>query len=405
MKLAIAMVGLPARGKTYVARRIARYLAWLGHRTAVFNVGNYRRERLGPGQPAAFFDPANVEGAAAREAMAMQALDDTVAWLAQGPGVAIYDATNSTRARRAQVSRRLKDAGIELLFVESLCNDPAIIERNVRQTKVSSPDYAGVDAEQAVRDFLARIAFYARSYEPMTDDEGSFVRLVDVGRQVIANRVDGYVPAKLVSFLLNLHISPRPIWFSRHGESLYNRENRVGGDPALSPRGLDYANRLAPFMQSWARGEGEIVVWTSTLQRTRQTASLLGVPSKAWKALDEIDVGICDSLTYSEVEVTYPDESAARRVDKLRYRYPRGESYEDVIARLEPVLVELERERRPTLVIAHQAVIRALLAYFTDRPRDEVPHLPVPLHTVIELVPHAYGCTERRIELGPGTEP
>ncbi len=405
MKLAIAMVGLPARGKTFVARRIARYLAWLGHRTATFNVGDYRRERLGAGQPAAFFDPANVEGTAARQKVAMHALDEMIAWFEHGAGIAIYDATNSTRARRAQVSRRFKEAGIDLLFIESLCDDASIIERNVRETKISSPDYAGVDPEHAVRDFLARIAFYTRSYEPMTEDEGSFVRLVDVGRQVIANRVDGYVPAKLVSFLLNLHIQHRPIWFSRHGESLYNRENRVGGDPALSPRGLDYAGRLAPFLHSWARSEDEIVVWTSTLQRTRQTASLLGVPSTPWKALDEIDVGVCDSLTYSEVEASFPDEVAARRVDKLRYRYPRGESYEDVISRLEPVLVELERERRPTFVIAHQAVIRALLAYFTDKPREEVPHLPVPLHTVIELVPHAYGCTERRVVLGPGTDP
>ena len=47
IKLVLVMVGLPARGKTHIARRAARYLTWLGYRTRVFNVGNYRRERLG----------------------------------------------------------------------------------------------------------------------------------------------------------------------------------------------------------------------------------------------------------------------------------------------------------------------------------------------------------------------
>lgn len=45
-----------------------------------------------------------------------------------------------------------------------------------------------------------------------------------------------------------------------------------------------------------------------------------------------------------------PDEFEARKIDKLRYRYPRGESYEDVIRRVEPVIVELERQRKPVLI-------------------------------------------------------
>jgi hypothetical protein len=54
-----------------------------------------------------------------------------------------------------------------------------------------------------------------------------------------------------------------------------------------------------------------------------------------WRALREIDVGICDGLTYDQVKVRFPEEYRARMQDKLKYRYPRGESYLDVIARLE----------------------------------------------------------------------
>ena len=48
---------------------------------------------------------------------------------------------------------------------------------------------------------------------------------------------------------------------------------------------------------------------------------------------DEIDVGICDGLTYEEIETTFKEEFELRSKDKLRYRYPRGESYEDVVRR------------------------------------------------------------------------
>ena len=39
----IVMVGLPARGKTYISRKLSRYLNWIGVNTRVFNAGDYRR--------------------------------------------------------------------------------------------------------------------------------------------------------------------------------------------------------------------------------------------------------------------------------------------------------------------------------------------------------------------------
>ncbi|KAL7267878.1 6-phosphofructo-2-kinase [Rhizina undulata] len=46
-KLIIVMVGLPARGKSYVTKKLARYLNWLQHDTKIFNVGNRRRIAAG----------------------------------------------------------------------------------------------------------------------------------------------------------------------------------------------------------------------------------------------------------------------------------------------------------------------------------------------------------------------
>ena len=397
---AIVMVGLPARGKTYMARKLGQYLSWLGYETAVFNVGNYRRATFGAEVPASFFDPSNPDGVAARRKVALAALDDLQDWYQnRGGQIAIYDATNSTQVRRALVASRLADAGLRVLFIESVCDDASVIEANIRATKLRAPDYANVSEEDAVRDFRARIAHYEDAYQPITDDSLSYIKLIDVGRQIVLNRIRGYVPGRIVNFLMNLHVLPRRIWITRHGESLANRAGFIGGDEALSPEGREYASRLRNWVDD--QDVDDLVVWTSTMQRTVETARRLGRPALQQKALDEIDAGVCDGMTYGEIERKMPAEFAGRRADKLRYRYPQGESYEDVIRRVDPVMIELERQRQPVLVVGHQAVLRALFGYFTGADRESVPHLRVPLHTVLELIPRAYGCEVRSHKLGP----
>lgn len=396
-RLVVVMVGLPARGKTYIARKLARYLRWQGRQARVFNVGNYRRERLGAQQPADFFDPSNPEGVAARRQMAEAALDDLLGWLDREGEVGIYDATNSTYERRSWVRARCEARGCRVLFVESVCEDPDVLEHNIRETKLRSPDYRKVDPEQAVADFKRRIAMYARAYEPVVEDEASWVRIIDAGRQLQVNRLQGYLPSRIVPFLMNLHLSPRTIWLTRHGESTFNTQDRIGGNPGLTASGLEYGRSLGRYFSD--RAPDDLVVWTSSLRRTRDTAEAMGRRYRSWKPLDEIDAGICDGWTYADVRARMPDDFAARATDKLRYRYPRGESYLDVLQRLDPVLIELERQRRPVLVIAHNAVIRALYAYFTDEPAERVPQLEIPLHTLIQLTPRAYGSAEERVAL------
>lgn len=48
-RIAIATVGLPARGKTHLSVALARYLRWLGVKTRVFHLGDYRRQHIGDG--------------------------------------------------------------------------------------------------------------------------------------------------------------------------------------------------------------------------------------------------------------------------------------------------------------------------------------------------------------------
>ncbi|ORX98718.1 bifunctional 6-phosphofructo-2-kinase/fructose-2,6-bisphosphate 2-phosphatase [Basidiobolus meristosporus CBS 931.73] len=390
-RIVCVMVGLPARGKTYVAQRVCRYLNWLGISTRVFNVGNYRRKNAGAEQSHNFFDPDNEEGNIARQMAAVEALEDMLSWFEKEDGViAIYDATNSNRARRAMIIEHCEKRGVQTMFIESICYDQDLILSNILEVKLLSPDYTKCEAEKAVEDFKSRIKHYEKAYQTITEPELTFVKLIDVGSQVIINKIQGYLQSRVVYFLMNLHIARRSIFFSRHGESVFNVAGRIGGDTDLSPRGIQYSEALPNLIKKHL-GDDELKVWTSTLSRTIQTAQHLPYPKSQWKALDEIEAGICDGLTYEEIAEKYPEEYANRDDDKFNYRYRGGESYRDVVHRLEPVIMELERQHN-VLIIGHQAVLRCIYAYFMNMSHDELPYIKIPLHTLIKLTPRAYGC-------------
>ncbi|KAH0544645.1 hypothetical protein GP486_008502 [Trichoglossum hirsutum] len=373
-----------------------RYLRWLSIEAKIFNVGSYRRANT-PKPTADFFDTTNPEGERLRRAAAEAAVDDMIKWFAADGGViAILDATNSTKARRRWIRDRCSAEGIETLFVESKCDDQKLIKSNITEVKTTSPDYVGQDPEVAVQDFLNRIRNYEKVYQTIdSDEEGyTYIQLIDVGKHCIINQIRDYLESRVVYYLMNLHIKPRSIWLSRHGESEYNLVGKIGGDSNISPRGEAYARAL-PGLVKKSAGDRKLTLWTSTYRRTSQTAHYLDYEKLEWKALDEIDSGICDGLTYQEIEEQFPEDFKARDEDKYNYRYRGGESYRDVVIRLEPIIMEIERSEN-IMIIAHQAVVRCIYAYFMNVPQDQSPWMEVPLHTLIKLTPKAYSTYEER---------
>lgn len=180
-------------------------------------MGTYRRTDT-PQPPASFFDTANAEGERLRRAAAEAAVNDMVQWFKDGKGiVAILDATNSTKERRRWIQERCDVEGIATLFVESKCDDEELIMSNILEVKTTSPDYVGQDPEKAAQDFRNRIKNYEKVYETLDDEEShlTYLKIMDVGKQVIINRIQDYLQSRVVYYLMNLHIKPRSIWLSR----------------------------------------------------------------------------------------------------------------------------------------------------------------------------------------------
>ena len=206
---------------TYISRAnrstVKRYLKWISIDAEIFNVGKYRRKN-NQTPDASFFDVKNKAGEIARRAAAKAAVEDLILYFKTGLGtVAILDATNSTKERRKWIHEVLTAAKVDVLFVESKCDDESLIMSNIIEVKTTSPDYVGQDPEEAARDFRNRIKNYEAVYESIDESEKhySYVKLVNVGHNVIINLIKDYLSSRLVYYLTVLHIKPRSIWLSR----------------------------------------------------------------------------------------------------------------------------------------------------------------------------------------------
>ena len=126
-----------------------------------------------------------------------------------------------------------------------------IIESMVREMKLNSQDYQQKTLGQTRDDYNQRIKHYASIYETLSELENfSFIKIIDAGRQLFCNAINGYLQSRIIFVLSNFHFNPRPIWLSRHGQSMFNISERIGGDSGLSPLGTKYAQHLDRFIEA-----------------------------------------------------------------------------------------------------------------------------------------------------------
>uniref|UniRef100_A0A2K6SVW9 6-phosphofructo-2-kinase domain-containing protein n=1 Tax=Saimiri boliviensis boliviensis TaxID=39432 RepID=A0A2K6SVW9_SAIBB len=367
----------------------------------VFNVGEYRRAAVKHYSSCSFFRPENEEAMRVRKQCALAAWRDVKSYLAkEGGQIAVFDATNTTRERRHMILHFTKENDFKAFFVESMCDGPTVVASNIMEVNISSRDFKDCNSAEAMDDFMKWISCYEASYQPLDpnkyDRDLSLIKVIDVGRRFLVKRVQDHTQSRIVYYLMNVRVQPRTIYLRWHGENEHNLQGRIGGDSGLSSRGEKFASALSKFVEE--QNLKGLRVWTSQLKSTIQTAEALRLPYEQWKALNEIDAGVCEELTYEEIRDTYPEEYTLREQDKYYYWYPTGESYQDLVQHLEPVTMELERQEN-VLVICHQAVLRCLLGYFLDSSAEEMPYLKCLLHTVLKLTPVAYGCHVESIYL------
>ncbi|KAG8978634.1 hypothetical protein FRC05_009906 [Tulasnella sp. 425] len=422
-KIIIICVGLPARGKTHISRALERYLHWMGVTTQVFSLGDYRRRIIGGAQqlPPDYFThgPKSPETEALRRRIKDGCESNIVNFFNKDRGqVAIYDANNGTKKSRNEVAERFEREGIHVIFLESSCDNPDIVDANIRSVKISSPDYKGWPPEKAVQDYWTRIRTHEKHYEPLEELTWPYIKIINVGEKIRLNAIQGYLQSRIIFFLMNIHNKYRTIYFARSGQSLI--EHSFKADSDLSPAGWEYAKRLKDFVLERRRRvqeerkkmgipaeEKRLVVWTSARRRAYHTAWPFhqeGYRVMEKPTMGEINPGVWDGLSPEMARQRYPDEWERFLENPYAHRAPRAESYHDLAVRLEPTIIELERERDDLLIIGHASVIRCLLAYLMGLPAHEVPAVEIARGDLVEVVPASYGVHSQAFHFwsGPG---
>ena len=228
--------------------------------------------------------------------------------------------------------------------------------------------------EDAIKDLRDRIKKYEDVYETVEDDEGAYIKLYNLSSKVMANHCYGRIAKSVLPYLMAIHIGARPIWLVRAGSGRKNPQCTAGcdRDALLSVEGRQFALALASFVRERSSKYWEATekppepshVCSSTMSRAIASACYSSVQHEQTSALNPIDKGTIGSgwwdvecpgeaPPWSEVEKRHPALAERFRKDPLRTRFPGGESYMDVIKRLEGLLVEVEMCTRPVLIVSH----------------------------------------------------
>ena len=386
-KLCIAMVGLPARGKSTTALKLKENLLKESIKTRIFNNGNMRRQFMRRDTARAkLYSMDYAEGAELREHIADINIRRAREYLHRQGNVAILDATNVRRERRRKIQAELDE--FPILFLECLNSDEEILEASIR-TKIRMPEFKDLDEPAAIKRFMDRIEYYQGLYDPLRRVR-NHVRLDSLNNLILKEEITDPLP--YYDLIRDLLVSDgvRNLFLIRHGETYFNLENRIGGDSPLTEKGLDQARRLAQYFSR----KRIPVIFTSRKIRTIQTAEPIKEMQQNCtiipiKEFDEIDGGVCDGMSYAEIKAAMPEVYKARKQDKYNYVYPKGEGYSTMRERINRGIKKalyLSNNSQNVMIVAHQAANRMILSHFLYRRTEDVPYIYIPQDKFYHIV-------------------
>ncbi len=156
------------------------------------------------------------------------------------------------------------------------------------------------------------------------------------------------------------------IYLVRHGESEANISKRYCGitDVELSQLGFEQAKEAGKILKDKTIHN----IFSSPLKRAKNTAEIIadeiGFNKNdivIEKSLTEVNFGIFENLTWEEIVEQYAEESQTWVEFKHKYKFPKGEGYDDIILRISDFFDNVPDN---SLIATHYGVIQSLLLYF-----------------------------------------
>lgn len=169
-------------------------------------------------------------------------------------------------------------------------------------------------------------------------------------------------------------LAPNKIFLVRHGQSEWNGQKRISGqaDPALTLKGRQQALSLEKVL----RGEKLAAIYTSPLQRARATAEptaeFHGLTIETRAELKEIHFGVLQGRFRDGRDPEAERMWAEREEDKTQFKFPGGENFLELEARVMPCLQTIlaAHAGETILFVGHRSTNRVLLGALLQWPRE-----------------------------------
>ncbi len=159
----------------------------------------------------------------------------------------------------------------------------------------------------------------------------------------------------------------------RHGETeITNFGKYIGStDVALSTEGL----RQVQCLRDRLAMENIDYVYSSNLQRALVTAQTIAhqhnLEVTTCSELREIDFGALEGLTFTEVELNYPEVLKQWLEQSSQLNYPNGENFNKVEARVQNFHKRIlsHGNKDTVIIVAHSGILRMLLCQLLGQGR------------------------------------
>ena len=122
--------------------------------------------------------------------------------------------------------------------------------------------------------------------------------------------VHRFLCGRIVQFLTNMHATHQTIYLTRHGQSEYNYQGKIGGDSGLSMMGEKFAGALAEYcVNTLTKGEFLFIL----IQATRLTSCFVQRPGdEGAEAVPTVDV-IAATHDINRASYSAPEGQTERR--------------------------------------------------------------------------------------------
>jgi alpha-ribazole phosphatase len=159
---------------------------------------------------------------------------------------------------------------------------------------------------------------------------------------------------------------PTRLYLVRHGQVADGHTDRYHGhnDIGLSASGVQQFEKLAAQLAPLPLAG----VYASDLTRARIGAEIISrgreVMAQVIPEFREVNFGVWEGLSFTEIAERYPEELEARFKDLATFRIPGGESLTDLRLRALPRLTGLiqKHHQEAFLIVAHAGINRVLLS-------------------------------------------